>query len=30
MNKELLNKLQHKKEAYSKVKQGQIALEEYR
>lgn len=30
MNKELLNKLKHRKEAYRGWKQGQIACEEYR
>ncbi|GAB0204443.1 mitochondrial enolase superfamily member 1 [Grus japonensis] len=30
MNKELLDKLKHKKEAYGRWKQGQVALEEYR
>ncbi|GAB0188342.1 hypothetical protein GRJ2_001299500 [Grus japonensis] len=30
MNKELLDKLKHKKEAYSEWKKGQVAWEEYR
>lgn len=30
MNKELLNKLKHRKEAYGGWKQGQLACEEYR
>ena len=30
MNKELLDKLKHKKEAYGEWKQGQVAWEEYR
>ena len=30
MNKELLDKLKHKKEAYRGWKQGQVAWEEYR
>ena len=30
MNKELLGKLKHKKEAYRGWKQGQVAWEEYR
>ncbi|GAB0188489.1 mitochondrial enolase superfamily member 1 [Grus japonensis] len=30
MNKELLDKVKHKKEAYRRWKQGQIAWEEYR
>ncbi|KFV09049.1 hypothetical protein N340_00462, partial [Tauraco erythrolophus] len=30
MNKELLNKLRHKKKAYREWKQGQVAWEEYR
>ncbi|KFW64479.1 hypothetical protein AS28_12305, partial [Pygoscelis adeliae] len=30
MNKELLDKLKHKKEAYSRWKQGQVAWQEYR